>query len=322
MCDNSDSQGSSTGVIGSTGGVESSTGGGDESSSTGFPTGLGETGLVSSTGVATSSSAAVSSSAVSSSTGLVSSTGISSSTGLSSGGGGWENVPCTSVNGQLQATLFKAGWYVFVSIEKILQAVFATPCDIVAGLNRTIQWAEDFAIDCKTQFENRMTVVEHNTTDKGDVAQRHRDCGDDMGHFFSVVLDNIHVYAESTFNFKYTEDMLVQKGKCGTCGKNLRWAFFDEADSKWKYPAQPSQVDVNKKEVTCTTTQATSNWAVVYADALNGTSLNGTSSSSSGGHGFLSSSGINGENNAAGGLTTSFQVVASLASLVVMAVFY
>jgi hypothetical protein len=249
---------------------------------------------------------------------LMSSSGMavvpsSSGGGVSSGGGNWECVPCQNDQGKLIATLVKTGMYVFVSIEQVLKAVFANPCDFIAGLNRTIEWAEEFAMQCQAQAQNTINVVAKEMTDKGDAEQRHRDCGQDMGHFYDVDLAHLDVEFETVLQFKYTEEMLTQKGFCDTCGKNLRWAFFDELTSMWKFPEEHSEVDVNKKECTQKTKNSKDQnmpkfWAVTYASDL----LNGTDST---GGGFTG--GITGSNDqsAADGRVVSVPLMALLALL-------
>jgi hypothetical protein len=209
----------------------------------------------------------------------------SSSGGVGTGGPNWEFIPCTNDNGKLIATLVKTGMYVFVSIEKIFQAVLGNTCELLAGLNRTIEWAESFTMDCKTAFQNKLNVTTKEVSEHGDAAQRHRDCGEDMGHFFDVSLERIDLDFESSLDFFYTEQMLTQKGKCSTCGKNLRWAFFDELDSMWKFPEQRSEVDVNKKQCkqqakNTKDKKLPKSWAVMYAAEVAG---NGTSSTGGGG---------------------------------------
>jgi hypothetical protein len=241
---------------------------------------------------------------------------VASSSGVHVGGGGnWECVPCENQSGKLVAKLVKTGVYVFVSIEKILKAVFANPCEILAGLNRTIEWATEFAMDCKMQAGNMLNVTAKQATDKGDAQQRHRDCGEDMDHFYDVDLARLDVDFETVLQFKYTEQMLTQKGFCNTCGKNLRWVFFDELTSKWKFPESNSEVDVNKKECNQKTKNTKDqhmpkSWAVVYASEL----VNGTMSSSGGGGG-VPSGGFSGDRSAAEARVTPLMAIVGLLAL-------
>jgi len=256
----------------------------------------------SSAGAMQSSSAGVSQS----STGGVvqSSTGVThSSTGQSGGGscvgGCWQSIPCQHNGGQITAKFEEAATYVFVSIDLILQAVFNTPCDIIAGLNRTIEWAEDFSVQIRTQTQNQLQCQQSTTTTVGDANQRHRDCGDDMDHFYTIGLATA-AQVETTLVFKYTSDLLIQKGKCGDCGKNLHWAYYSQTEQKWRFPDHPSQVDEANHECRQNTTQPATTWGVMYStDAPTD----------------FSSSGVNGGGDRSSAETVAMSLMTSLALL-------
>lgn len=206
-----------------------------------------------------------------SSTGVIhGSTGLTGSCPLVGNGDGdcWESIPCESKNGQLVAKLVHAATYVFVNIEKIQQVLFNVPCDIIAGIYRTYEMAVDFAVEFKSDTPNQMQCQKSETTNLGNAEQRHRDCGEDMGHFYQIDLA-AQAEVESVLVYKYTEEMLTSKGKCAGCGKYLRWACWDAQDSKWKFPQVESEVDEDKKECRQKTNQLASTWAVVYAEDFN-----------------------------------------------------
>lgn len=284
---------SSTGILQLNSTDESSTG----ESSTGESTGEGES---SSTGPQ-SSSTGEEEGPQSSSTGDMSSTGDISSTGVSTEPPTWECVPVDTEGGKLIAKFVKTGIYVFVSIETVFQAVLEDPYEILAGLNRTVEWADEFAMEIKTQAHNTLNVNATEETDKGDADQRHRDCGEDMGHFYDLDFARLDVDFEIMLLFKYTEEMLTQKGHCNTCGKYLRFAFFDELTSLWKFSEESTEVDIINKEIKQYTKNSQDeempkSWAVMYAAEL----LNGTSSS---GDGFTGDSGGGFTGDSTGGFT-------------------
>jgi len=180
-------------------------------------------------------------------------------------GSAYVNIPTTTTSsGQLTAQLPSVGSYVFVSIDKMVAADYSVPRAVIAGANRTYQWANNFAIQFWSQTSNTIDVVAANVTAEGTVAQRAA-IGIALDVYFSIDLGTAASHV-SQIQYTYTDAELTAKGIAADAAAGLRWAYYDTVAAIWKLAEQASTVSVSAKVVAQTTTHF-STWGVFYASS-------------------------------------------------------